>query len=128
MRTRLPLARAGGAVVYCLGEMGDGMRDYRAVCFDFDYTLGDATESIVAGFRYGLTRLGWPDPDPRAVRATVGYLLEDAYTMLTGNRAWRAGSRAKHSGSSSTIAPTPFLQTASTRVHLYSVKYFVGSM
>lgn len=61
------------------------MKPYRAVCFDFDYTLGDSTDSIVAGFQYGLTQLGWPAPDREAVRATIGYLLEDAYTMLTGD-------------------------------------------
>lgn len=61
------------------------MKPYRAVCFDFDYTLGDSTDSIVAGFQYGLTRMGWPKPDREAVRATIGYLLEDSYTMLTGD-------------------------------------------
>lgn len=60
--------------------------DYRAVCFDFDYTLGDSTDSIVAGFQHGLTTLGWPAPDRETVRKTVGYLLEDAYTMLTGDK------------------------------------------
>ena len=58
---------------------------FQAVCFDFDYTLADCTDSIVAGFVHGLTRLGWPAPEREAVRATVGYLLEDAYTMLTGD-------------------------------------------
>ena len=60
---------------------------FRAVCFDFDYTLGDCTDSIIAGFRHGLTALGWPEPDREAVRATIGYLLEDAYTMLTGDKS-----------------------------------------
>ena len=59
---------------------------FQAVCFDFDYTLGDCTDSIVAGFVHGLTGLGWPAPEREAVRATIGYLLEDAYTMLTGDR------------------------------------------
>ncbi len=59
--------------------------NYRAVCFDFDYTLGDSTDAIVAGFKNGLTKLGWPEPDREAVRKTVGYLLEDAYTLLTGD-------------------------------------------
>ena len=58
---------------------------FKAVCFDFDYTLGDCTDSIVAGFQYGLTGLGWPVPDREAVRRTVGFLLEDAYSMLTGD-------------------------------------------
>lgn len=58
---------------------------FKAVCFDFDYTLGDSTDSIVAGFVHGLTGLGWPAPEREAVRGTIGYLLEDAYTMLTGD-------------------------------------------
>ena len=58
---------------------------FQAVCFDFDYTLGDCTDSIVAGFVHGLTGLGWPAPDRETVRGTVGYLLEDSYTMITGD-------------------------------------------
>ncbi len=58
---------------------------FKAVCFDFDYTLGDSTDSIVAGFTHGLTGLGWPAPERETVRGTIGYLLEDAYTMLTGD-------------------------------------------
>ena len=61
------------------------MKRYKAVCFDFDYTLGDSTDSIVDGFQYGLTKMGWPAPTREQVRATIGYLLEDAYTMLTGD-------------------------------------------
>ena len=60
------------------------MKD-RAVCFDFDYTLADATDSIVAGFSAALKEMGWPVPDREAIRATIGYYLEDAYTMLTGD-------------------------------------------
>ena len=69
---------------------------FKAVCFDFDYTLGDSTDSIVAGFVHGLTSLGWPAPDREAVRGTIGYMLEDAYTMLTGddNRERQARFRA----------------------------------
>lgn len=58
---------------------------YRAICFDFDYTLADATDSIVAGFQYGFTQLGWPAPHRETVRGTIGLLLEDAYTLLTGD-------------------------------------------
>ena len=61
------------------------MKPYRAVCFDFDYTLGDSTDSIVAGFQYAFEQMGWPIPDRETVRDTSGYLLEDAYTMLTGD-------------------------------------------
>mgnify|MGYP007046440842 CR=1 FL=1 len=33
------------------------MKPYTVYLFDFDYTLGDSTDSIVAGFQYGFTRL-----------------------------------------------------------------------
>ena len=58
---------------------------YRAICFDFDYTLGDATESIVAGFQSAFGKMGLPIPERDAVRGTVGYVLEDAYTLLSGD-------------------------------------------
>ena len=61
------------------------MKHYRAICFDFDYTLGDSTDSIVGGFQYAFERMGLPIPDRDTVRGTVGYLLEDAYEMLTGD-------------------------------------------
>ena len=60
--------------------------ELQAVLFDLDYTLGDATDSIVAGFQYALTTMGWPEPDRESVRATIGYMLYDGYTMLTGDR------------------------------------------
>lgn len=59
--------------------------DYQAVIFDFDYTLGDATEAIFAGFTHAMTALGHPAPDRERVRKTVGMVLEDAYTQLTGD-------------------------------------------
>ena len=58
---------------------------YRAICFDFDYTLGDATESIVAGFQSAFANMGLPVPERDAIRATVGYVLDDAYTLLSGD-------------------------------------------
>lgn len=58
---------------------------YKAICFDFDYTLGDATDAVLAGYTYGLTQMGWPAPEREAVRRTIGLMLEDGYTMLTGD-------------------------------------------
>ena len=73
--------------------------DYKAVIFDFDYTLGDATDAIYAGFRAGMTALGRPVPDRETVRRTVGMVLEDAYTLLTGDgsREGRQTFRAEFS-------------------------------
>jgi HAD superfamily hydrolase (TIGR01549 family) len=61
------------------------MKAYKAVLFDFDYTLADCTDSIVAGFAHAMPLLGHPVPEREAVRRTVGYMLEDAYTMLSGD-------------------------------------------
>lgn len=58
--------------------------NYRAVLFDFDYTLGDATRAIVAGFQYAFQAMGLEPPEQEAVRPTIGMLLEDAFTHLTG--------------------------------------------
>lgn len=58
---------------------------YQAVLFDFDYTLGDATDSIYEGYCYGFERMGLPRPELEGVRATVGYILEDGFTMLSGD-------------------------------------------
>ena len=68
------------------------MNIYSAVCFDFDYTLGDSTDAIVAGFEHAFQKLGQPKPEREAVRGTIGYLLEDAYSNLTGD--YDAGHRA----------------------------------
>lgn len=59
--------------------------DYQAVVFDFDYTLGDATESIYAGFVRGMEAMGLPVPTVEAVRQTVGMKVQDAFTALTGD-------------------------------------------
>lgn len=58
---------------------------YKGIFFDFDYTLGDATDAIFAGFVHGMTTMGYPAPEREAVRRTVGMLLEDAYTLLSGD-------------------------------------------
>lgn len=62
------------------------MKAYRAVFFDFDYTLGDATECIVAGFRYAFGQMGLPEPGYEDIRATVGMTLENAYALLSGDQ------------------------------------------
>ena len=59
---------------------------FQAVFFDFDYTLGDATDAIVAGFQYAFRQMGRPEPEREAVRHTVGMTLENGYTALTGDQ------------------------------------------
>lgn len=59
--------------------------ELQAVLFDFDYTLGDATDIIVAGFQTAFAQMGLPCPAREDVRRTIGYSLADAYTRLTGD-------------------------------------------
>lgn len=60
---------------------------YRGIFFDFDYTLGDATEAIVAGFLYGLHTMGYQTmPTREDIRHTVGLVLKDGFTQITGER------------------------------------------
>ena len=61
--------------------------NYKAALFDFDYTLGDATASIYEGYCFGFEKMGYPQPDIEAVRHTVGYILEDGFTMITGEKS-----------------------------------------
>ena len=56
-----------------------------AVIFDFDYTLGDSTDGIVACANYALEQLGLPPQSVDAVRRTVGLSLTATYTALTGD-------------------------------------------
>lgn len=89
---------------------------YRAVCFDFDYTLADATDSIVAGFRSALAEMGHPVPDREAIRGTIGYFLEDAYTMLSGDAS--AEGRARFN---------PLYQKTALPIQLEGVPLFPGA-
>ncbi len=58
---------------------------FQAVFFDFDYTIGDATGAIVAGFQYAFSQMGLAMPQREAIRRTVGMTLEDGYTALSGD-------------------------------------------
>lgn len=58
---------------------------FKAVLFDFDYTLGDSTGPITLGYQSGLAAMGWPAPTEEQVRPTIGHTLQNGYTMLTGD-------------------------------------------
>jgi len=63
---------------------GSGVK-YRAILFDFDYTLGDSTPAIVIGYQTGMTAMGWPAPTEAQVRPTIGMTLQNGYTMICGD-------------------------------------------
>ena len=58
---------------------------YKAVLFDFDFTLGDSTGPIVAAAQDALRVMGYPEPTAEAVHRTIGYRLQETYTLLTGD-------------------------------------------
>ncbi|MEG2420765.1 MAG: HAD family hydrolase [Oscillospiraceae bacterium] len=60
---------------------------YTGIFFDFDYTLGDATDAIIAGYHNAFSNMGLEDPTVDAVRHTVGHMLADGYSMITGDRS-----------------------------------------
>lgn len=57
---------------------------YKAVCFDFDYTLANSSIGIVKCFRLVFDKHGWTDISDETVRKTIGMTLEDAFSSFTG--------------------------------------------
>ena len=60
----------------------------RAVLFDFDFTLADSSEGIVACMNHALGRLGLPPAPADAIRRTIGLDLGTALGTLAGEE-WR---------------------------------------
>ncbi|MHC1694252.1 MAG: HAD family hydrolase [Eubacteriales bacterium] len=59
-------------------------KKYKAVVFDFDYTLADATTGIVDTYSYSLSTLGYPPQDAHSICLTIGMTVADAFTSFTG--------------------------------------------
>ena len=59
---------------------------YKAVIFDFDYTLGDCTEGIAASVNHGLKKLGYEAGELEDIRKTIGLSLKETFSCLTGSR------------------------------------------
>ncbi len=58
---------------------------YKAVLFDFDYTLGDSTNGIVLSVNYALENLGHMERTAEEIKPTIGLSLKDTFRTLTGN-------------------------------------------
>lgn len=59
---------------------------YKAVIFDFDYTLGDTTDGIVKSVDYALEYLGYASKSVSEIKRTVGLSLKETFAVLTGCR------------------------------------------
>lgn len=64
---------------------------YKAVIFDFDYTLGDSTEGIILSANHALTKMGYKPAEREAVRKTIGLSLPETYVALTGDKQEEKG-------------------------------------
>lgn len=56
---------------------------YKIYIFDFDYTLGDATNGIVESVNYALFGMNLPIASRDEIRRTVGMSLHETFTFLT---------------------------------------------
>ena len=57
---------------------------YKAVLFDFDFTLADATAGITGSANHALKALGFDIKSYEEIRKTVGLTLPDTFRALTG--------------------------------------------
>ena len=57
---------------------------YQAYLFDFDYTLADSERGIVMCFQYVFEKYGYENVSVEAIKATIGYTIEDAISRLVG--------------------------------------------
>lgn len=65
---------------------------YRAVAFDFDYTLADSSAGVIACVGYALAEMGLPPAGADDIRRTIGLSLPETFARLTGSdEAGRAG-------------------------------------
>lgn len=59
---------------------------YKAIIFDFDYTLGDATRGIVLSVNYALEQMNQEIKTTETIRKTIGLSLKETYMVLTGRK------------------------------------------
>ena len=58
---------------------------YKAVIFDFDYTLADSSRGVYESVYYALNKMGYSCPGYEEVCKTIGLHLSQTFAVLTGN-------------------------------------------
>ena len=61
------------------------MKAYSVYIFDFDYTLGDATNGIVESVNFALSQMNFREFPAEDIRRTVGMSLPETFTHITKN-------------------------------------------
>lgn len=57
---------------------------YKAVIFDYDFTLGDSAFGIAVSCNYALGKLGFTEKTGDEIRRTIGLSLKEVFRTLTG--------------------------------------------
>lgn len=60
------------------------MHPFRAILFDFDYTLADSSRGIIACTNYALRKMGLSEASPDVIRPLIGLSLSDMLPKLVG--------------------------------------------
>lgn len=55
---------------------------YKAVIFDFDFTLGDSSDGIIECTNYALKTMGFPERTSEAIKKTIGLSLSEMFFLL----------------------------------------------
>lgn len=55
---------------------------YKAVIFDFDFTLGDSSDGIIECTNYALKTMGFPERAPEDIKKTIGLSLSEMFFLL----------------------------------------------
>lgn len=58
---------------------------YKAVIFDYDFTLGDSAYGIAVSCNYALGKLGFTEKTGNEIRRTIGLSLREVFRTLTGS-------------------------------------------
>ena len=59
---------------------------FKAVLFDFDYTLADSSPGVIACMNYALEHMGLPFAEPDTIRRMIGISLDESFRALAGDR------------------------------------------
>jgi phosphoglycolate phosphatase len=74
-----------------------GHPGYKAVIFDFDYTLADSSPGVIECMNYALRQMGLPQGSPEAIRAMIGVSLPATFEKLAGaQHGHRGGEFQEH--------------------------------
>jgi phosphoglycolate phosphatase len=57
----------------------------KAIIFDFDLTLADATKGIYQCMNHALSHFGYPMASDETIKKTIGHPISESFKMLTGN-------------------------------------------